>query len=468
MFTVSEIAQVLKNRKYKDDRTKIKGVCIDSRKVKKGDLYIAIKGERFNGNDFVLEAYKKGAVCIIASKNTKDAVAVEKHIPVFFVKDTIKNMGDIACFYRCKMDIPIVAITGSAGKTSTKEIIAFLLSKSYKVLKTEGTKNNFIGVPLTLFQLKKTHEVGVVELGTNSPGEISRLSQIVQPDVGVITNVGDAHLKGFKTRLNVLKEKKELINSLPDNGIAVLNGDDQLLNKIKVHCKKVMFNIDKKSHNDKYYDKKGALSFYVGSVKFTVSLIGKHNLYNVLCAVTVGQIFDIPLKKMALSLKKYRAENKNRFFVSRKGRYTVIDDTYNSNPLSMQKAIESLDKIGKNKKIIIVSDMLELGEQSKKLHIQIGKNIASAKIDKLITVGKEAAYIANGAIKNGMEKAHVFVFNEKESLYKQLFNILEPNDIILVKGSRKAKMEEVVRKIELMKSSLQPSAVSSQPEEDPK
>ena len=404
MLKINEIAKALKKRNHINNNTKIKNIVIDSRKVKKGDLFLAIKGESYDGHNYIKQAVKNGAVCVVSKKQVPDVKA-----PFFKVKDTVKAIGDIANFHRLKFDIPIICITGSAGKTSTKELLTYILKQKYHVLKTKGNKNNLIGVPLTLLKLNKKHELAVIEIGTSMFGEIRRLTEIVNPQIGVITNIGEAHLEGLKDKKNVLKEKRALLDGLSKDGIAFLNQNDPMLSNIKIKAMKVL-----------YTD----------------------------IAQSIGQMCGFTKKEVQNLLNKYQNPLKNRFCILKKKYYTIIDDTYNSNPVSFRFSVDKLSCM-KNKKnrVIICSDMLQLGKKSKNLHYQVGKYIHFKKIDRVIAVGKEVLNIIKGAKDSGMFKNKLFYFEDKISLKRGLSNILAKGDIILVKGSRAMGMESIVKYI---------------------
>ena len=404
MLKISEVSKALNKRVNKDNETLIKRVVIDSRIVKKGDLFVAIKGKNFDGHKFIDKAIKKGAVAVVTKKNL-----VNSKVPVFKVLDTVKALGDIAAFYRKKFNVEVICITGSAGKTSTKELLSHILSSKYKVLKTQNNENNLIGVPLTLFGLKHKHDIAVVEIGTNMFGEIKRLTQICSPEIGIITNIGESHLLGLKNKKNVLKEKRALVDGLSKCGLALLNIDDLALSTIKAKAKIV------------YYSD---------------------------VAKTIAKFFNISNANFVKVLKKYKSPLKDRFSIIQTKKFTLINDTYNSNPVSFRYAIDKLSKLNKkSKRVIIASDMLELGKESKKLHYTLGKYINPSKIDRVIIVGKDAEDILRGAKVSGFNGQKLFYFKDKTALKRSLKGILAKDDIILVKGSRLMAMEEVVNYI---------------------
>lgn len=417
------------------------GISIDSRTIKEGEAFLAIKGDKFDGHNYIDEAVEKGAVCVITEKAANPA------IPVIVVKDTLKALGDIAHFHRKKFDIPLIAVTGSSGKTSTKELTAHILSDKFNVLKTEGTRNNLIGLPLTLLGMNEKHDVCVVELGTNKFGEIKRLSEIAAPDAGVITNIGDSHLEFLRSRDGVFEEKSALLASLDGNCHAVLNKDDIYLKNAKTKAEKIYFSVNNKSDYQArdITTEQNSISFKLNKVKFTVHIPGPHNVYNALAAVICGEIMGLRPNEIADILGSYTDSLLNRMAIEKHGKITIINDTYNSNPLSFKAAIETLAmQKGYQRKIIITSDMLELGERAQEFHSKAGEEIALKGIDAVYTVGNMAAYISKSAAAHGLSEASAVHFPAAGELIKSLKNIARNNDIILVKGSRATHMEDIV------------------------
>ncbi len=441
-----------------DNNVIVKGVSIDSREIKKGEAFIAIKGNNFDGHNFIGIAIKKGASCIIVEKGPRrigqkamvwppmakaiDGVAVIK------VKDTIRALGAIARFKRKKYNIPVIAVTGSNGKTTTKDMIAWVLSKDFKVLKNEGTKNNHIGLPLTLLKLDSSYDIVVLEIGTNHFGEVKYLSDIVCANIGIITNIGPAHLEYFKDLKGVFKEKNDLIRSLNAPAVAILNADDPYLRKglFKKNSKPFAVGVGIRNKSDfsvsSIKDISGNYRFTVNQ-RFNVALNapGYYNIYNSLMAIAVARIFGIEYRAIALRLSKFNPPKGRLNFIEIK-KIKFIDDTYNSNPLSLRQALGLLNKIKtKGRKIVVMGDMLELGAASKRLHIQAIKE--AVKIcDTLITVGS----ISGSSLKEVcFGREGVFACQDssqaRDILLKKI-NV-KPCDIILVKGSRMMKMEEV-------------------------
>ena len=424
---------------------RIKGVSIDSRTIKKGDIFFAIKGDRFDGHQFIGQAITSGAYVIVASK----PVSKEIKVPVIRVKDTTGALGDLASFYRDRFSIPVIAITGSCGKTTTKEILADILGAKFKVLRNARSENNQFGVPLTLLKLKPSHDMAVLEFGTNQPGDIQRLAQIAKPTVSVLTNIGDSHLQKLKDRSGVFKEKYQLVRYMSPNGYVIFNHDDEWLRKIdtkKDHQKKITFAIHQKA--DYRADhisilSRGNSQFYIRKNKFDLKSIAYHNVYNSLAAISCGFLFKVSLDQMASRIRKFKFRN-SRFETKNIGPLTVVNDTYNANPLSLMSAVETMNQMpARGKKILILGDMLELGKQSKRLHHQVGELIARTSIQCVMTFGRDSEYITQSIRKNNdqMRAVHHASMN---GLCQKLKGISQSGDVVLVKGSRAMRMERIV------------------------
>jgi len=452
MLKIDEILKATAGMLLSDGRVKkVSGVSIDSRRLSSGNLFIAIEGKYFDGHRFILQAIEKGAKVILASKPTN----IGDNISLILVKDTTKALGDIAAFYRSKFNIPLIAVTGSAGKTTTKEMIFSLLKSKFKVLRNIKTENNQYGVPLTLFRLKKTHQAIVLELGTNSPGEIDRLSCIVKPTVIVYTNIGESHLKGLKDLQGVYREKFQALKHLKKDGVVIFNADDKFLKKIlgcEISANKVTYAIDNKNTS---YQAKGIvhrnnqLEFSVRRNKFHLKNSCRHNIYNALAAVCCGRLFKISYNNMNIVLQRFKNCEGRQKIEKLGGGIHLIDDTYNSNPISFKSAIDTLDafmlKKG-GKKFLICADMLELGVQSKFLHEKMGDYILAANIDFIITKGTEAKYIYQ-RIKESPSGKKVFHSLRWSEIYGKIERYCSRGDMILVKGSRSMNMDKVVNYI---------------------
>ncbi|MGE5197084.1 MAG: UDP-N-acetylmuramoyl-tripeptide--D-alanyl-D-alanine ligase [Deltaproteobacteria bacterium] len=452
MLKVSQILKATGGRLVSGHRDMgVNGVSIDTRTIKKGNLFIAIKGSNFDGHDFIKEAVAKGACCVIREKKKRCVAA--RRCACIEVRDAQKALGDIAALRRRQFNIPVIAVTGSNGKTTVKDMIAWILSKNFKVLKNKGTRNNQIGLPLTLLELDAGHDMVVLELGTSHSGEIGYLARICGPDIGVITNVGPSHLKYFGSLKNVLNEKYTLIKNLRRSGIAVLNADDDLLRgRITRNAQRqFVLGFGIKNRSDFFASNikqdRGRLNFLVNMKQgFSLKTLGWQNVYNALAAVAVARVFGLGYGEIASRLSKFNFPS-GRLKIIESHKATFIDDTYNSNPNSLRQALQALDKCrSRGRKILVMGDMLELGRRERIFHLLAGKE-ASAICDVFISVGKLARLSAESANFFNLGVKNIFTCNTsreaREILLKKI--AVKKNDVVLVKGSRAMKMEEVLK-----------------------
>ena len=446
MFSLKELEKITKGEfKNVKKQIKISGFSTDTRTVKNGEVFFALKGENFEGHHFVKDAVSKGAVFCVVEK--------ENEYPCLVVKNTLKAWGDVAKSYRKKFDIPVVAVTGSNGKTTTKDLTAALLSLKFSVLKTEGNLNNLVGVPHTLFKLNKKHKMAVIELGSNQKGEIKRLAEIVHPHIGVITNIGRAHLHGLENLQSVHKEKSTLFKQvLKNKGTIIVNFDDPYLkkwaDKNKKHC--LTFSTKQKAdfyaENIHLEDLKGT-SFILKTRRYKampvfLSLSGEHQVANALCAIAVASYYGVGLKKIKLALEKVVPAG-GRFKIVDLGGIKLIDDTYNANPNSMSVALTYLSQMGKQlqmRTVAILGDMFELGRWSKQFHAEIGTKIAQLKIDEVYTLGEDSREI----VKNCHSEFRGS-FSQHADIIGEFIKRLDKSTLVLVKGSRGMKMEKIVQ-----------------------
>lgn len=440
---VSEIAKVCGGEFNID--TEITSVAIDTRKIEKGCLFICIKGERFDAHRFIDEAFEKGAAAVMISEDVK----IDK--PYIKVDDTAKQMLSLAGYYRSKFDIPIVALTGSVGKTTTKEFTHLVVNSKYKAIKTLGNLNNEIGLPQMLFMLDSSTEAAVIEMGMNHFGEIHRLSTATQPTVGIITNIGVSHIENLGSREGILEAKLEILDGLKKGAPLLLNGDNDLLSTVKNDDYKIYFYAVDNDADFKAVDIKEnpnttsfTVQYFGKEQKITIPAIGKHNVYNAIAAFAVGILLDIDAETAADALKNYEPSGMRQKVVEING-ITSIEDCYNASPDSMKAGITTLAGIQACKKIAVLSDMLELGEYSEQAHYDVGTMAAENKIDYLLCVGSDAKYIVDGARDNGLLNA--YLFDSKQSLTDKLFEIAEKGDAVLFKASRGMKLEEVISEI---------------------
>ncbi len=455
MFTIKDILGATKGRLLsgrEDDI--IRRLSTDTRRIKGGELFVAIKGQRFDGHNFILDAVSRGAGGVLVQDG---CIANPKFkIPdVAFVSvaDSVKALGGIAHCHRSRFNIPLIGITGSNGKTTTKEMIAAILGKKFDTLKNFGTENNHIGVPLTLMRLNSKHKIAVLEMGTNHLGEIGRLSRIARPTVAVITNIGPAHLKYFNDTETVFKAKSEILEYLDNDAKIIINGDDELLKKLKPRKmqKLIKFGFDKSFdfYADKVNLEPDGINFKLnGKDEINLSLVGRHNVYNVLGAIAASWDFGVTIDEIRDALKEFRGPNM-RMEVKRIGDIKIINDTYNSNPSSMKQAIEVLgDMTAKGRKVLVAGDMLELGTLSGRFHHLVGRQAAESGIDLILAVGKLAEHTAKGAQEAGMSDKKTKTCNLTKEACEVVINLIKKGDTILVKGSRAMKMEQIVSELE--------------------
>jgi UDP-N-acetylmuramoyl-tripeptide--D-alanyl-D-alanine ligase len=453
MFRVSELIEATKGRLISQARDIIiKSISIDSRTIHPQDAFIAIKGSNFDGHDFIDEAIKKGASCII-KESVSEAKDKGRRVTFIEVRDTTKALGDIARFQRRKFNIPVIAVTGSNGKTTTKEMIARILSRKFKVLKNEGTKNNQIGLPMTLLKLNSSYDIAVLEVGTNHPGEIEYLARICQPNIGIIINIGPSHLEYLRDLGGVFREKYKMLENLEEPYIGILNADDDLLKRriFNKSGKAIILGFGMKNHCDFFASHiknvNDKIKFYVNQkYKFTLKTPGYYNIYNALAAITVARIFGIAYKDIILRLNTFDFPQSRLKFMELNS-VKFIDDTYNSNPLSLRQALNVLANFRTaGRKIFVMGDMLELGSYKKSFHYQAGRQAAGC-CDVFITVGNLSKLAAKGAMASRFDVKNIFTCQTVTEAHKILFNrlSLKKGDLVLVKGSRLMKMEEIFK-----------------------
>lgn len=421
----------------------ISSISTDSRKIEKGSLFVPIKGERVDGHQFIAQVFEMGAFVTLSEKE------LEQDYPYILVRSSLQAIKNIAEFYLQQLDIPVVGVTGSVGKTSTKEMIASVLAQKYNTLKTDGNFNNEIGLPLTVFRLRDEHQVAVLEMGISDFGEMSRLTKIAKPDVAVITNIGWCHLENLKSRDGILKAKSEIFEALKENGTIVLNGDDDKLRTVEGYkgIRPVFFG----HHNshDIYADNienlglkgvKCEIHTKNGSIEVTIPIPGMHMVMNAMAACGVGLALGLSLAEIKQGIEAL-VPVKGRTNIIYGEKYTIIDDCYNANPVSMKSSVDVLmDALGR--KVCILGDMFELGEEEEKLHAQVGEYIAQKDVDVLITIGGLSEQICNAAtVKRECQCVH---FQDKKTAFEQMEQLLQDGDSILVKASHGMEFPEVV------------------------
>ena len=424
------------------------GASLDNREIERGQLFFAMEGEHVDGHRFVDAAFDAGACAAIVRK---EWIAENKAGgPVIAVDQTDQALGDLARIYRKQFDIPVVGITGSNGKTTTKDMTAAVLSTRYKVLATPGNQNTRLGVPLTVLNLNDEYEVAVIEMGISEHRGLTYLCEIADPNIGVITNIGPTHLEFLGSVEGVAAAKGELLEYLDESSMAILNFDDLLLPKERAKGRLLGFGIEKSSQfrgEGFVLDREGCGHFSLQGQQFDLHIPGRHNVYNALAATVVGDALDVPLSDAAQALQAFQLTKWRSYIVEKEG-VRVYNDAYNANPASMKAALQSLKEIDvKGCRIAVLGDMLELGEGSKEAHFELGRNAQLFGINRLVAVGKFSEDIAAGALEQGLSPKCIHAFPDRKSLTALLKEVLQEGDMVLVKGSRGIALENVVEEL---------------------
>ncbi len=431
----------------------VKNVLTDSRSIEDGAVFVALRGENNDGHRFVRQAVEAGAVCCVVERGGDYGT-----FPVLEVDNSLAALGAIAAAYRAKFDISVVAVTGSVGKTSTKDMIASVLSQKLKTHKTGGNYNNEIGLPLTVFGLSGDDDIMVLEMGMSAFGEISRLTKIAQPDTAVITNIGYSHIENLGSRENILKAKLEILEGLSPDGEVIVNGDDDMLSALngELDFETVFYGIENKNcdisaYNVREYSDGTDFDVNIDGKKqtFTVGVPGRHNVYNALAAILVGVRYNVPINLIAKGIKEFKPGDMRQNTVKLE-RFTVIKDYYNASADSMKAGLDVLKKTASGRRVAILGDMLEMGEYSAQQHRRVGEYVQACGVDCLVTVGENARYIVRGAIDNGFDASETYAFSNKEEAKAELGEILRSGDCILLKASRGMKFEELYEFISAM------------------
>jgi UDP-N-acetylmuramoyl-tripeptide--D-alanyl-D-alanine ligase len=426
-----------------------RGVSIDSRTIAERDCFFAIEGENFDGHDYADQAFAKGAVCAVVQRATRCEGGT-----ILKADDTVKALGKLAKWYRSEMDFKVVAITGSTGKTTTREMAYHVLKRQFNCVRAPKSFNNAIGVPLTILSADEGHEIVIVEIGSNAPGEISQLARMAAPDIAAVTNIYPAHLAGFGNVEAIIKEKASIVEGLADGGQLLINGDFEQLVR---HCRAVGSSFmtfgesggcDIKGKDPISESVMGKLT--IDGVTVSVPLAGKANLSNALAAWAICKQFDISIENFAQAMKTFEAVDM-RLQIQTSGPITVINDCYNANPASMANALDCLAQIGRSRpgrRVFVCATMAELGERSEELHGQLGRLVVQSGVQLLLAVGEFAQTVADSARGSACsEDFEAFVFKNTDELCNNLSKFVQHDDIVLVKGSRSAELEKTVVKL---------------------
>ena len=452
-LTVKKIIEICSGKLYCGSEDIVcKSYNKDTRIIKENDTYIGIKGENFDGNSLYKEAFSKGANCCILESDYLNKEQIEKmDKPIIIVDNSKEALRKIASFIRENSDAIFIGVTGSVGKTSTRDMIYSVVKEQYKSLKTEGNYNNDIGLPLTIMRLKDEN-CAVIEMGMNNLGEIEYLSNITRPNISVITNVGTAHIGNLGSRENILKAKLEIKSGMNENGILIINNDNDLLHEYYLKNKENILTVGINNESDVMaYDIKYTNQLSNFKIKYKDNsydcecpVNGEAYIYNSLVAFAVGILTNVSIDKILNGISNFKLTENRLELIKTKNNINILNDCYNASVDSMKSSLEILkNSIGK-RKIAVLGDMLELGEFSEKLHEEVGKFVVNNKIDILVTVGKCAKYIASSAKENKMNEKNIYSCDTKEEAINYLNNILEKDDIVLIKASHGMKLDAIV------------------------
>lgn len=456
-YKVSDILEATRGLLLSGSQTvSFKAISTDSRTIEEGDIFLALKGKNYDGHNFAEAAFKKGAYGLLIQMEYWKCMkeAIPPHVVTIGVSDTLKALGDIAAFERKRHPIRVVAITGSNGKTTVKEMTSSILDRQYRVLKTLGNFNNLVGLPLTLLKLTPTHEIGVLEMGMNHFGEIRRLTEIARPDIGVITNIQMAHVGNLGDIDGIMMAKGELFENMGEQGIAIINSDDERVSRLGAAFKgkRITFGMTAQADVGAYQvENRG-----IGGITFVLQALDKNlkihlrspgicNLYNALAAAAVAVALNIEAQAIKEGIESFRSLKMRMEVLEMPDGSRLINDAYNANPGSVAVALKTLlDLKNNSRSIVVLGDMLELGDVSSSAHYNIGRFIAQSNIDHLMVMGDYADEVLKGAIEAGMSFKRLFKGNTHKDIYLRLKKTLKAGDWVLVKGSRNMHMEALI------------------------
>ena len=452
MFTVADIAAATGGVIHGTDDNRINGVSTDSRTVQPGQLFLALRGDRFDGHGFIKEVIARGVKVIVASELPQGDLAAG--VSMVVVNDTLRSLGDLATTYRNRFDLPIVGITGSNGKTTTKEMLATILEQTGPGLKTAGNLNNLIGLPQMIFKLDEQQRWAILEMGMSEPGEIDRLAEIAAPQTGIVLNAFAAHLQSMGDVASVARAKGELLLRLPASGCAVVNADDALIaaQPVPAGVRRITFGTANADVCATAVESLGIngqrFNLQMGGSSYSVHLqaFGRHNIYNALAAASAANAIGVAPALIVSGLENFRPYDK-RFQLESVGGLNLIDDSYNANPASMAAALATLVELkGLKKAFVALGDMLELGSDETELHHTLG--IQAAKVaDRLYLCGKLTAYTAEGAISAGMDATSIICTSNHDEIVVDIVAHAQAGDFVLTKGSRGMRMDIVAEEI---------------------
>lgn len=448
LLKFDEIVEAIQGKVYINSKHhKYNSVSTDTRKITNNSIFVALKGDNFNANDYTVEASNKGANLCIVDEIKFENNDIKENTSIILVENTRKALLDLAELYRSKLDIKIIGITGSTGKTSTKDLTAAALSSKFKVFKTQGNFNNEIGLPLMIFNLDNTYDIAVLEMGMSDFSEIHRLCKVAKPNIALITNIGISHIENLKTRENILKAKMEITDFFNEDNILIVNGENDLLKDVSSSEYKVInigFNENVDFTATDVITDENHIEFTVchrgENEKFSVPVPGKHNILNSLLAIAAGRVLDVEYDKLKDGIKNLSVTSMRLDIVKGK-KFTIVDDCYNASPDSMRAAIDVMNTIKGKRKIAILGTMKELGVDSYKFHKEVAEYANNKNIDMLVTVGE-----FNDAYKEGFNENFKSVDTIEEAA-EFITNSVNDDDIVLVKASRSMKFEYIVNKL---------------------
>lgn len=449
-FTIGQIAEAVGGTVAGTTEGRVAGISTDSRTLEPGELFIPLRGERFDGHRFIDTALTRGARVLLAEPGRCEPQSLPPGITCITVADTLRALGDLAAYHRNRFAVPVVAVTGSNGKTTTKEMLAAILRRTGDGLKTAGNLNNLIGLPRMVLQLNGGHRWAVLEMGMSEPGEIDRLAEIARPDVGIITNVAPAHLQSMGSVAAVAAAKGELFLRLRRGNTAVFNADDPLVAGLPTPdgVRRVSYGFGDAAVRAEKIEVRGregqrfALSLPSATVPVTLKAFGRHNVMNALAAAAVAQVLGLAPDEIRAGLESFSPVEK-RFSPEDHGGILLIDDSYNANPASMRAALATVAELKEEGRgIAVLGDMFELGESSAAAHEEVGR-LAARCVERLYLMGSQAEYAARGALAGGMAAESIFLAKSHAEILDDLRGTMRPGDCILVKGSRGMRMEAV-------------------------
>jgi UDP-N-acetylmuramoyl-tripeptide--D-alanyl-D-alanine ligase len=437
-----------------DPQTPLTGVSTDSRSIKPGELFFALRGERFDGHHFVAKALQRGGRGAVVDQEGYGIA--DETIAIIQVADTLQALGDLANLWRRKHPIPLIAVVGSNGKTTTKEMVAGILERKDTVLKNPGNLNNLIGLPLSLLQMNSNDRVAVLEMGMNRTGEILRLTQIAEPDLGIVTNIGPVHLEGVGSIEGVMKAKGELLEGMGAHGSLIFNADDHRVVELskQFHGGKTAFAIKNPADwiaTDIYTREDGGVSFQLtgpfGKIPIAMKLMGRYQVYNALAAAAAVSHLGVGIEEIQEGLETFQPPPMRMELITVKKGIKIINDAYNANPPSMESALRTLTEITEGRKIAVLGDMWELGESAQQAHRELGRQIKEYGIDLLFLLGQFAPHVAHGAREAGMTPEAIYIKEDHHAVSLLLAQTLRKGDWVLVKGSRIMSMEKIITEL---------------------